>query len=131
MLGAEAILPTDWFAHGDLDLQAAEILLAQGGPLAMVAFHLQQAAEKYLKGYLLSTGWALRRIHDLEVLVQEAIAHDADFATFVAPCQRITEYYIEARYPIGVQTPLQRGELEADLDTTRNLIALIRRKVLP
>ena len=32
MLGAEAVLPADWFAHGDLDVQAAEILLAQGGP---------------------------------------------------------------------------------------------------
>lgn len=73
MSEADSTLPADWFAQGDLDVQAAEILLAQGGPLPIIAFHLQQAAEKYLKGFLLSTGWPLRRIHDLEALIQEAI----------------------------------------------------------
>ncbi len=106
-------------------------MLAQSGPLAVVAFHLQQAIEKYLKGFLLSTGWSLRRIHDLEVLLQQAIAQDTDFAPFLAACQRITEYYIEARYPIGVTTLFQRSALLTDLDTTRDLIALIRRKVSP
>jgi len=129
MLGTESTLPADWFAQGDLDVQAAEILLAQGGPLPIIAFHLQQAVEKYLKGFLLSTGWPLRRFHDLEVLIQEAIARDPDFTPFLAPCQRITEYYIETRYPIGVHTPLQRNTLEADLSTVRSLIALIRQKV--
>ncbi len=106
------------------------MLLAQGGLLPVVAFHLQQAIEKYLKGFLLSTGWSLRRIHDLEVLIQEAIERDADFAPFLALCQEITEYYIETRYPMGVHTPFQRETLETNLETTRELIALIRQKVL-
>ena len=127
----DSIIPAEWFTQGGLDIQAAEILLAQNGPLAVVAFHLQQAIEKYLKGFLLSTGWSLRRIHDLEILLQQAIAHDTDFAPFLAACQRITEYYIEARYPIGVTTLFQRSALQTDLDTTRDLIALIRRKVSP
>ena len=126
----DSIIPAEWFAQGDLDVQAAEILLAQNGPLAVVAFHLQQAIEKYLKGFLLSTGWSLRRIHDLELLLQQAIAQDADFAPFLAACQRITEYYIEARYPIGVTTPLQRAALQADLDTTRNIGDCRRRPIV-
>ncbi|BAM00637.1 MULTISPECIES: HEPN domain-containing protein [Caldilinea] len=69
MSATESALPADWFVQGDLDLQAAEILLAPNGPLPVTAFHLQQAVEKYLKGFLLSTGWPLRRIHDLEVLI--------------------------------------------------------------
>jgi HEPN domain-containing protein len=126
----DSTLPAEWFAQGDLDVQAAEILLSQNGPLAIVAFHLQQTIEKYLKGYLLSTGWPLRRIHDLETLLREAIVQDADFARFLAACQKITEYYIEARYPIGVITPLRRADLQADLNTARALIALIQRKVV-
>ena len=125
----DSTLPADWFDQGDMDVQAAEILLTQGGPLPLVAFHLQQATEKYLKGFLLSTGWALRPIHDLEVLIQEAIAQDIDFAPFLAPCQRITEYYIETRYPIGVRSPLQPDALAADLDIVRRLISLIGQKV--
>jgi HEPN domain-containing protein len=118
--------PADWYAQGDLDLQAAEILLTANGPLPAVAFHIQQAAEKYLKGFLISTGWPLRRTHDLELLVQEAIARDPGFSPFLAPCQRITEYYIETRYPLSIHTLLDRETLEADLDTARDLIALIR-----
>ena len=131
MSEAEIIPIADWFAQGDMDVRSAEILLAQDGPLPVIAFHVQQAVEKYLKGFLLHTGWPLRRIHDLETLVQEAIARDADFAPFLAPCQRITEYYIETRYPIGIHTLLQQETVEADLETARQLVALIHQKTSP
>lgn len=131
MPGPESTIPSDWFAQGDQDLQAAEILLAQNGPLPIVAFLFQQTVEKYLKGYLLSQAWPLRRIHDLEVLIQEAITRDSHFSPFLAVCQKITEYYIESRYPVGVTTPLARSTLEHDLLTISTLIALIRGKVAP
>lgn len=92
MPGPESTIPADWLAQGDQDLQAAEILLNQNGPLPIVAFLLQQTVEKYLKGYLLSQAWSLRRIHDLEILIQEAISRDIDFAPFLNTCQQITEY---------------------------------------
>lgn len=125
----DADLPAEWFAQGDLDIQAVEILLSQDGPLEIVAFHLQQAVEKYLKGFLLASGWSLRRIHDLEILLQEAITRDTDFAAFLPPCQRITEYYIETRYPMGFSTPLEPDTLKDDLQTLYTLISLIREKI--
>ena len=103
----------------DQDIQAAEILLHSSGPLSIVAFLLQQSAEKQLKAYLLSQGWRLRRIHDLEVLVREAGTHDATFTQYLSDMQRITEYYIESRYPIGVSTPLSQTSLESDLVVIR------------
>jgi hypothetical protein len=51
--------------------------------------------------------------------------------SFLAPCQRITEYYIETRYPIGIHTLLQPETVQADLKTTRTLSELIRDKVFP
>ena len=131
MTTTESAVPTDWFAQGDIDARAAEILLAAGETLPIAAFLIQQTIEKYLKGFLLSRGWTLRRVHDLELLMQEAIAHDDDFAPYLTSCQRITEYYIETRYPIAIFTPFQRETLEADLRTTRSLIALIRQKLFP
>jgi HEPN domain-containing protein len=125
---ADTSVPDAWFKQADLDFQAAELLLNQEGPPTIVAFHVQQTIEKYLKGYLLSVGEPLRRIHDLEVLLGEAIAHDASFAPFLSDCQRITEYYIEARYPVGVTTLFQPAMLETDLRIARDLIALIRDK---
>jgi len=121
----------EWFTLGDQDVLSAEILLTEDGPLPVVAFHLQQAIEKYLKGYLLAQGWQLRRVHDLEVLIQEAIALDKDFAVFIADCQRITEFYIESRYPTGFFVPFVFSELQSDLETTQKLIALVRWKLAP
>jgi HEPN domain-containing protein len=129
MPSSESTVPKDWFDLAEQDLQAADILLNQQGPLPIIAFHLQQAIEKYLKGYLLARGWSLRRIHDLEILIQEATQQDHSFAIFLTPCQRITEYYIESRYPIGVTTPLDHQSLEADLKTVRALVLLIQQKL--
>lgn len=129
MSGPEPSLSAEWFALGDQDLAAARILLTEDGPLPVVAFHLQQTIEKYLKGFLLTRGWQLRRIHDLEILLQEAIHLDEDFRPFLADCQRITEFYIESRYPTGFFTILDEAELCSDLAATQALIDLIQDKL--
>jgi HEPN domain-containing protein len=125
----ESQLPADWLIQADEDIRAVEILLAQHGPLGVIAFHIQQAVEKCLKGYLIGQKWPLRRTHDLELLVQEAIALDIAFSSFLQPCRRITEYYIETRYPLGIQTSLKRDDLLADLQTVYALRNLIWGKV--
>jgi HEPN domain-containing protein len=129
MPATESSLPQDWFTLADLDLQATDILLAEDGPLPVAAFHLQQAAEKYIKGYLLFKGWTLRRIHDLEVLIGEAIDRDEDFATFLEPCQRITEYYIESRYPTGLFSVFEVDQLKDDVTIVKELAEVITHKV--
>lgn len=56
MKDKESRLPQDWFRKGEADIRTAEILLNHGGDPEIAASHLQQALEKYLKGYLLSKG---------------------------------------------------------------------------
>lgn len=128
MRAGESLLPLDWFRQGDQDLEAAHILLHHDGPFPVIAFHLHQATEKYLKGYLLATGWSLRRIHDLEALVQEAIARDPAFTPFLNPCQEIAEFYIETRYPIGLQSPIPGTDLDEYYDVTLRLVSLVQKK---
>jgi HEPN domain-containing protein len=65
-------LTQEWFLRGEHDLQSADILLKQNGHADTVAILIQQAVEKYVKGFLLGKGWRLRKIHDLELLVEEA-----------------------------------------------------------
>lgn len=66
----ESRYPQDWFRVGDKELMRAQNLLNLED-LEGAGFNIQQAVEKYLKGYLLSQEWQLRRIHDLEVLLNE------------------------------------------------------------
>ena len=116
----ESYIPTDWFKKGDQDLRVAEILLKEQS-LEIAGFLLQQAAEKFLKGYLLSRGWELKRIHDLVDLLNEAVTLDPTFETFRSACQRITEYYTEERYPFLDASKLTKEEITTALKEVRKL----------
>ena len=72
MMRDESLYPQDWFSIGEKDLKRAENLLELHDPEG-TGFFIQQSLEKYLKGYLLSTGWKLRRIHSLEVLFKSML----------------------------------------------------------
>jgi len=82
MMPTESKLPDDWFAKAAKDLQRVDILLA-ADDIEGAGFHLQQAAEKYLKGFLLSKSWPLKRIHDLEVLLNEAMNYNIQFQDYL------------------------------------------------
>ena len=95
----ESFYPRDWFAKARQDVRTVEILLREGGDAEIAGFHLQQAVEKYLKGYLLSQGWDLRRIHNLEVLLNEAIRFEPELERFRELCEEATDFYTLERYP--------------------------------
>lgn len=110
----ESLYSREWLKKGDDDISAAEALLAvnKTGP---ASFHIQQALEKYLKGYLLSKGWRLLRIHDLEKLLDDAIKLNPQFEDYRELCRTVSEYYIEERYPFNISSELTMAELEAIL----------------
>lgn len=116
--------PLDWFAKGGSDLEAAGTLVGSGN-LGVAAFHIQQAIEKYLKGYLLSKGWKLRRIHDLEKLLDEAVLRRPGLEKFRSLCQVAAEYYIEERYPSLVSSELNSRELKEAIEETVKFMAEI------
>ena len=66
----------EWFERGKHDLEVANILLAEDEYSDVVLFHIHQAVEKYLKGFLIYKGWGLKKIHDIELLITEAMCFD-------------------------------------------------------
>jgi HEPN domain-containing protein len=121
----ESFIPKDWFKKAEEDLRAAEILLKEES-LGIAGFLLQQAVEKYLKGYLLSRGWELKRIHDLVDLLNEVVTYDKSFDIYRSTCQQITEYYTEERYPFLDTSELTREEIETALNEAKSLRDKIR-----
>ena len=121
----ESSYSDDWFEIAEKDLKRARYLL-DGKDVEGAGFNIQQAVEKYLKGYLLSRGWQLRRIHNLETLLNEAIKYHAAFEEFRAVCQKITQYYVEERYPVVTASDLTEDEITASLLAAENIIARIK-----
>ena len=121
----ESRYPEDWFRIGTRELERAKNLLGLGDPEG-AGFNIQQAVEKYLKGYLLSRGWKLRRTHDLELLLNEVISYDPSFEEFRAACLKMVEYYVEERYPFTVVSKLTEEEVRESLMAAEKVISRIR-----
>ena len=120
----ESLLSEDWYEKAARDMRRVEILLA-ADDVEGAGFHLQQATEKYLKGYLLGKGWQLRRTHDLEILLNEALVHDGRFEEYLEQCIMIREFYVQERYPFIGSPPPPRDELESAVEAIREMVRLI------
>jgi HEPN domain-containing protein len=117
----------EWLNKAEKDLQRVEKRL-ENGDTEDATFHLQQAIEKYLKGYLLSKGWKFKPVHDLERLLDEIIQFDTNFEQFREVCQRINPYYIEERYPFFFPQP-SKEEVEKSLIAAREMVKRIQKEM--
>jgi len=120
MSAKESRYSDDWFRKGDADLRSVSRLL-EGEDIDIAAFHLQQAIEKYLKGYLIGKGWKLRRVHELEVLLNEAIQFDKSLERFRELCASATEYYLFERYPYDEATSVTKEDLQKEVTLVKEL----------
>ena len=120
----ESTYPRDWLAIAERDLSRVDRCLRDRDPEA-AGFFLQQALEKFLKAFLLSKGWRLRRIHDLEALLDDVVEYDGHFETFRLVCQRVTGYYLVERYPLPGVSPPGEDEVNEALETARDLVSKI------
>ena len=114
---------TDWIEKAKRDLDRVPVRLKEGDT-EDAAFHLQQAIEKYLKAFLLSKGWQLKKIHDLEALLDEAVKYKPSFEKFREVCEEITGYYLAGRYPFPAKGP-DKEEIEISLKKTVDFIGMI------
>lgn len=90
----------NWFKRADEDLEFIEIILKEKRfSFNPICFHAQQAAEKYLKGFLACHDLHVRKIHDLETLVDDAKTVNQSFETLRSEIKFLNQFYIASRYP--------------------------------
>lgn len=119
--------PREWLTKAAEDLARVTRRLDEGD-VDDAAFHLQQALEKYLKGFLLSRGWALKKIHDLEALLDDAVAYDRQIEDFRPLLQEVTGYYLIERYPTVEEGPTA-AEVRLAYQQTQRLVQRLRRAI--
>lgn len=99
-------------------------MLDQQDPAA-AGFFLQQSLEKYLKAYLISRGWGLRKTHELDRLLDASIEYAPELAKFRPLCERVSTYYVVERYPGVVGGGPDADQLQHDLQEAGALVGAL------
>ena len=91
----------EWLNYAKMDFKTAEHLLTLHPlPLEIICYHCQQAAEKYLKGYLVFEGTIEPpKTHDLVLLNIDCMKIDTRFNSISRACEVLTRYSVQPRYP--------------------------------
>ena len=119
----------EWFERGDHEIETAQLLYDERGYTDAIAYHIQQAIEKYLKGYLVLKGKKPPRVHELDTLLNLVAGFEPGlYEPFIELCEKATRYYIDDRYPPGPPPEYSREEIEADLQLAWKLVRELRRK---
>jgi HEPN domain-containing protein len=89
-----------WLTKADQDLTAAKILLQSGSHvLGITAFHAQQAAEKYLKAFLVWKQIDFPKTHNIGTLLVLISGVDDELASKLMSARVLSDYAVENRYP--------------------------------
>jgi len=90
----------EWLEIADIDFDSAQLLNeAVRRHYEVICYHCAQAAEKYLKGYLVYQNVVPRKTHDLVLLNDLCAEIDGDFQNVYDECRFLTVFATDIRYP--------------------------------
>ena len=91
--------PSDWYKRAHSDFEVAGILLSETTHYPIVCFHAHQAAEKALKGALISQGASPDKFHYTAELAENLSLFLPEAKNLVASCKDLDKIYVSSRYP--------------------------------
>lgn len=117
----DSLLPSDWLKIARKDWIRVMYMLEKKDAEA-AGFFLQQSLEKYLKAFLLQHGWRLRKIHELDALLDDANKYNSELENFRSLCERVSGYYFADRYPPLGASELTFEDVKGDLKEAERFI---------
>ena len=93
-------LIAQWLLKADHDLGTAKLIyLHLPDYYDTIAFHCQQAVEKYLKTYLIYLNIDFKPVHDLRYLLNLVLTQDLTLDTMYESISSLNDYAVKIRYP--------------------------------
>lgn len=127
---ADPLIVEEWLENADNDMLFAETNLKSGSEFyAQVCFHFQQAAEKYLKAYIVGKGLPFHKVHDLVHLLKTCSTFEPAFAVLKEDCILLNTAYIETRYPVSWPTNYTRETAEQSHTAAVNIARMVRNQL--
>ena len=100
----------EWLNKADEDYEFALSVVEDSTFYAQICFHFHQAAEKYLKSFIVAWDLEFLKIHDLPVLLKSCLAKDKSIQILSDDCKFLNRFYIDTRYPVHWPTHYDKEE---------------------
>ena len=121
--------PEGWRILAERDLSVADHLAVTMVPIPteIIAFHCQQAVEKYFKGALTVLGDDPPFIHDLDRLCKFTEKHRPAFVNISSLCTIINYFSIQPRYDQGIS--LSEADMQIVLAHTKTIKVFLQKEI--
>ena len=91
--------PGEWMKFANENLQVAKHEIEREEPAChTICFLCRESAEKFLKAYLISKGWELKKTHDIVELLEYCSDYDKEFDLLVEDGSILNDYIANRRY---------------------------------
>ena len=97
---ADSKVISEWINKADEDLEFANSIIEETTFYTQICFHYHQAAEKYLKSYIIASELEFKKIHDLIVLLELCLTKEPNLKAILNDCKFLNRFYIDTRYPV-------------------------------
>jgi len=90
----------EWIEKAEEDYGFACASMENTDYFAQVCFHFQQAAEKYLKAFIVAHKLEFRAVHNLLELLEICRQNEPGIQELQEACRFLNPFYIDTRYPV-------------------------------
>jgi HEPN domain-containing protein len=90
----------EWIEKAEEEFGFASTSIEQTDYFAQICFHFQQAAEKYLKAFIIANELEFRPIHNLLELLEICREKEPRIEEIEEGCRYLNPFYIDTRYPV-------------------------------
>jgi HEPN domain-containing protein len=127
MVDFEFVKP--WIQRAENDISSASFLTEKMYPVPteIVCFHCQQAAEKYLKAFLVYNDQEPPKTHDLIELARLCSSFDKDFTVIIPKCEYLLPFAAQTRYPSKIE--IKEEDMKKALAYAKDIIEFVKPKI--
>ena len=120
----------EWLAKADEDFNFAKINLEEDNKFySQICFHFQQAAEKYLKAFIVAYDLEFEKMHNLIILLKICSKEEPSLLSLMEQCELLNAAYIDPRYPVHWPTDYSK-EKTSEMQRAAEKIAEVIRRIL-
>jgi len=121
---------SEWISKANEDFEFASVNLKENKPFfSQICFHFQQAAEKYLKAFIIANDLEFLRSHDLPLLLKMSLSKDISLERLHEDCEYLNAFYVETRYPVHWPTRFSADDAQRAFQSASRIRSNIKEKL--